>query len=64
MIYKLTRIYVKYGWNSDSNESKKFEIEDEYDPMDWDDLTNNIGYLLEGHKGQDVILKIRGEEEK
>lgn len=64
MQYKLTRIIKKYGWDSDTSETRKFEIEDVYDPMDWDDLINNVGYLVGGHKGEDINIKIRAIEEE
>lgn len=64
MKYKFTRIIRKYGWDEATSESKRFEIEDTYNPMDWDDLINNIGYLTEGHKGEDIIIKVRAIEEE
>ena len=64
MQYKLTRIIKKYGWDKDTTESRLFEIEDAYDPMDWDDLINNVGYLVGGHKGEDITIKIRAIEEE
>lgn len=64
MKYKLTRIIKKYGWNAEHAETRAFEIEDTYDPMDWDDLINNVGYLVGGHAGQDIIVKIRAIQEE
>ena len=64
MQYKFTRIIKKYGWDKDTTESRMFEIEDTYDPMDWDDLINNVGYLVGGHAGQDIIVKIRAIQEE
>ena len=64
MQYKFTRIIKKYGWDKDTTESRMFEIEDTYDPMDWDDLIDVIGYTVEGHKGEDVTIKIRAIEEE
>lgn len=57
--YHMTRIISKYGWNSEKKESEKVTINDAYDPMDWDDLISNIGYLVEGHKGNTITLEIK-----
>ena len=31
--------------------------------MDWDDLISNIGYLVEGHKGNTITLEIKMDKE-
>lgn len=61
--YHLKRILTKYGWDAEAKESKRFVIEDKYDPMIWDDVVNNIGYLVEGHKGETITFEIRMEKE-
>ena len=62
--YHMTRIISKYRWNSEKKESEEVTINDVYDPMDWDDLVSNIGYLVEGHKGEEVAFKIKMEKEE
>ena len=62
--YHLTRILTQYGWDAEVKESRKYVIEDRYDPMCWDDVINNIGYLVEGHKGETVTFKITMEKEE
>ena len=61
--YHMTRIIDKYGWNSERKESERITINDAYDPMDWDDLISNIGYLVEGHKGNTITLEIKMDKE-
>lgn len=61
--YHMTRIIDKYGWNSERKESERITINDAYDPMDWDDLISNIGYLVEGHKGNKITLEIKMDKE-
>ena len=61
--YHMTRIINKYGWNSERKESERITINDAYDPMDWDDLISNIGYLVEGHKGNTITLEIKMDKE-
>lgn len=61
--YHMTRIIDKYGWNIERKESEKITINDAYDPMDWDDLISNIGYLVEGHKGNTITLEIKMDKE-
>lgn len=61
--YHMTRIIDKYEWNSERKESEKITINDAYDPMDWDDLISNIGYLVEGHKGSVITLEIKMDKE-
>lgn len=61
--YHLTRVIEKYGWDAERRESHKLTADDDYDPMNWDDFVNNIGYLLEGHKGQTITIKIKMEKE-
>lgn len=63
MLYKFTRIISKYGWDPEAKESRRFEIDDNYDPMTWDDLINNIGYLVEGHKDETINIKIKTVKE-
>ena len=62
--YYLTRTITKYGWDEVAKETKKFTIDDKYDPMSWDDVINNIGYLVGGHKGEEVAFKIKMEKEE
>lgn len=66
MKYKFTRIIEKYGWDEAAKESRKFTIEDVYDPLDWDDVVNVIGYTVQGHNGQTIkfcIKEVNEEEE-
>lgn len=60
----LTRVISKYAWDADAKESRKFDLEDKYDPMNWDDFVNNLGYLAEGHKGQAITIKFMMEKEE
>ena len=62
--FHLTRQISKYAWDPDLKESRKLEYDDKYDVMDWDDLISNIGYLLEGHKGQDVHVILRQDKDE
>ena len=57
--YHLTRVISKYGWDPDLKESRRLEYEDKYDALSWDDFIGNVGYLLEGHKGQELTIKIK-----
>lgn len=60
----LTRVISKYAWDPEAQESRKFDLEDTYDPMDWDDFVSNIGYLAEGHKGQTITIKFKMDKEE
>ena len=61
--YHMTRILKKYGWNTEKQDTDLVTINDVYDPMDWDDLISNIGYLVEGHKGNTITLEIKMDKE-
>ena len=61
--YHMTRILKKYGWNNEKQDTDLVTINDTYDPMDWDDLISNIGYLVEGHKGNVITLEIMMDKE-
>ncbi len=62
--YHLTRVFEQYGWDDEAKTSRKLTANDKYDPMVWDDFINNIGYLVEGHKGQELTIKIKMVDEK
>lgn len=61
--YHLSREIAQYGWCEATKTTEKVIFTDTYDPMDWDDLVSNIGYMLEGHKGTSITIKIRMDKE-